>query len=510
MWSDRRLADPQGHHGRGLRHVSDAGRHLSPRPLRPGSMPDAPPSHDPLEREPCACSSRHDLRRDLRSYAGAVERDLCRHRVRRESRAFPTRRSSSSSTTTRRCTRLVRRGLPGRHRGRERRGARTVGRQEHRRRLDPRATSSPFSTTTPSPTPTGSSSSPTRTPIPSRHRRRWPHLARLEDPAPVLVPEGVRLGRRLHLPRHGGIRRTPVRNLLGGNASFRREAFALAGGFQNGIGRSAGKRPLGCEETEFCIRLNQQSPGSVLLFDDRAMIWHLVPPDRMPVLLLPFSLLRRGTLEGAGHGQCRRPRRAFGRAAVHDEDAAPGGVPRGTRDVLGGDLSGLGRAGPSLTGCELHGGRVRRGLGGEAGTKAPGQRAHESSRRARPGWRVTIGTVLCGCRSSCTTRSPRPSGDQQPPGRLPGRLRRPARVPPRRGVSDGDRGRAVRRSWPAATAQLPDRAVVLTFDDGYADFHSRAMPLLDRYGFTATRVRDHGLGARRRVASRRTPARARC
>ena len=34
--------------------------------------------------------------------------------------------------------------------------------------------------------------------------------------------------------------------------------------------------------------------------------------------------------------------------------------------------------------------------------------------------------------------------------------------------------------------QLPDRAVVLTFDDGYEDFHRRAMPLLDRYGFTAT------------------------
>jgi peptidoglycan/xylan/chitin deacetylase (PgdA/CDA1 family) len=33
---------------------------------------------------------------------------------------------------------------------------------------------------------------------------------------------------------------------------------------------------------------------------------------------------------------------------------------------------------------------------------------------------------------------------------------------------------------------LPDRAVVLTFDDGFEDFHSRAMPLLDRYGFTAT------------------------
>jgi peptidoglycan/xylan/chitin deacetylase (PgdA/CDA1 family) len=35
-------------------------------------------------------------------------------------------------------------------------------------------------------------------------------------------------------------------------------------------------------------------------------------------------------------------------------------------------------------------------------------------------------------------------------------------------------------------ATLPDRAVALTFDDGFADFHTRAMPLLDRYGFTAT------------------------
>jgi len=35
-------------------------------------------------------------------------------------------------------------------------------------------------------------------------------------------------------------------------------------------------------------------------------------------------------------------------------------------------------------------------------------------------------------------------------------------------------------------AVLPERTVVLSFDDGYESFYTRAMPLLARYGFTAT------------------------
>ena len=123
--------------------------------------------------------------------------------------------------------------------------------------------------------------------------------------------------------------RAPVRNLLGGNASFRREAFQIAGGFQNGIGRSAAKRPMGCEETEFCIRLSQRSPGSVFLFDDRAVIWHFVPRRARPVPLLPIPLLRGGPVQGPGHRECGRGRRAGHGATVHDPGTAGRRGPRG-------------------------------------------------------------------------------------------------------------------------------------------------------------------------------------
>lgn len=71
----------------------------------------------------------------------------------------------------------------------------------------------------------------------------------------------------------------PVRNPIGANMAFRRDAFARAGAFTEGMGR-VGRTPLGCEETEFSIRLRQAMPGAIILYLPAARVDHHVPADR--------------------------------------------------------------------------------------------------------------------------------------------------------------------------------------------------------------------------------------
>ncbi|MDH4366398.1 MAG: glycosyltransferase, partial [Acidimicrobiia bacterium] len=73
--------------------------------------------------------------------------------------------------------------------------------------------------------------------------------------------------------------RARVRNVIGCNMAYRRRAVIDAGGFDTGLGRTA-DRPLGCEETELCIRLHQLDPRAVLLLEPRAEITHRVPEGR--------------------------------------------------------------------------------------------------------------------------------------------------------------------------------------------------------------------------------------
>lgn len=71
----------------------------------------------------------------------------------------------------------------------------------------------------------------------------------------------------------------PVRNLIGANMAFRRQIFGEVGEFRSGIGR-VGTLPVGCEETEFCIRIRQRFPEATLLYEPRARIFHQVPLHR--------------------------------------------------------------------------------------------------------------------------------------------------------------------------------------------------------------------------------------
>lgn len=71
----------------------------------------------------------------------------------------------------------------------------------------------------------------------------------------------------------------PIRNFVGANMSFRKEAFEALGGFSPLLGRTAGALS-GCEETEFCIRLRRRHPEKALLYEPRAVVEHRVPESR--------------------------------------------------------------------------------------------------------------------------------------------------------------------------------------------------------------------------------------
>lgn len=85
--------------------------------------------------------------------------------------------------------------------------------------------------------------------------------------------------------------RAPVRNLMGCNMSVRRSVFADVGGFAEDLGR-IGRNPLGCEETELCIRARQvhrrAGREARIVFEPAAAVDHRVGPDR-----LTWSYLRR-------------------------------------------------------------------------------------------------------------------------------------------------------------------------------------------------------------------------
>lgn len=130
-----------------------------------------------------------------------------------------------------------------------------------------------------------------------------------------------------------------VRNLIGANMSFRASALAQAGPFSEGLGR-IGTLPLGCEETEICIRARREIPGSKVLHVPDAVVHHRVAADRLTPRYFFHRCWSEGLSKAAVAGLVGSD------AALASERrymawALPSGAMSGVRDAVGGDIGGL-------------------------------------------------------------------------------------------------------------------------------------------------------------------------
>jgi glycosyltransferase involved in cell wall biosynthesis len=140
-----------------------------------------------------------------------------------------------------------------------------------------------------------------------------------------------------------------VRNMIGCNMSFRREAFEEVGSFSHGIGR-IGTRPLGGEETELCIRAQRRWPDRVILYEPSAIVNHRVPAARGTVGYFRSRCYAEGLSKAAiaklvGSGRALATERGY---AVR---TLGGGFLRNLADtVRGAGLAGPRRAGAIVLG----------------------------------------------------------------------------------------------------------------------------------------------------------------
>ncbi|GAB7187745.1 hypothetical protein ATKI12_7576 [Kitasatospora sp. Ki12] len=174
------------------------------------------------------------------------------------------------------------------------------------------------------------------------------------------------------LPPH----EAPVRNLIGANMSFRRAEVLAAGGFRTDLGR-IGTRPLGCEETDLCLRLAERRPGAVLLYRPAAAVRHHVPAARTR-----WAYFRaRCYAEGLSKAAVAR-RRGTAAALASERRYLRSTVPRALARCLRPGGGGPRRAGALLTGVAWTAGgyAVGRLRGARA---AAGERS--GSTAARPG-----------------------------------------------------------------------------------------------------------------------------
>ncbi len=153
---------------------------------------------------------------------------------------------------------------------------------------------------------------------------------------------------------HRGLPETvaPIRNPIGCNMVIRRQVFESFGGFYNNLG-TVGGRPLGCEETEFCIRASRQSPGQVWLYQPDALVHHHVPPQRTTWRYF-FRRCHSEGLSKALLAQLAGTRAGLASERQHALHVLPRAALRGLYDLIFRlDIGGLGRAAAIVLGLSV-------------------------------------------------------------------------------------------------------------------------------------------------------------
>jgi GT2 family glycosyltransferase len=143
-------------------------------------------------------------------------------------------------------------------------------------------------------------------------------------------------------------RAAPVRNLIGCNMSLRHDVFERVGGFSSEVGR-IGTLPVGCEETELCIRARQAFPGTEIIYDPDLWVAHRVSGER----LRPRYFFRRCWSEGKSKAIVARLAGASEGLATERSYAIrvlPRGVVANIGAGLKGDPTGVARAGMIIAG----------------------------------------------------------------------------------------------------------------------------------------------------------------
>jgi len=147
------------------------------------------------------------------------------------------------------------------------------------------------------------------------------------------------------LPEH----RAPVRNLIGANMSFRREVFEAVGGFDSRIGRR-GSLPIGCDETEFCIRAGRRWPGRHVIYEPAAAVGHHVTAKRGSWRYFVSRCYAEGRSK-AVVAQLVGSQSALSTELRYATHVLPSGIAAGVRDALvDADEDSVGRAAAIVVG----------------------------------------------------------------------------------------------------------------------------------------------------------------